>query len=307
MKTNKSKLITASIIVTLATAPVLANEIFSATKNEFKVKVNNREVDIQGYNIEDYTYFKLRDIGKHLGFEVDFKDDTIIINNGQYQSEPKEIKKYKTFSILGDSYSTFEGFVEPSENKLWYPSNSKTPNDVKDFKDTWMSLFAQEYGAELVMNNSYSGSPVCYDGYGQGDTDAKESSYVKRVENLRDAELIIVEGATNDDWAGAQIGEYKYSDWDDADLTTFRPALAYVFDYIKKNHPDSDIVFMLNNGLSTDISESVETICEYYDIALLKLDNISKRSDHPNMQGMTEIKDQLIEFLNKGVSAGSSN
>lgn len=305
MKTNKNKLITAAIVVLLAATPVLANEIFNATKNEFKVMVNDREVDIQGYNVDGYTYFKLRDIGNNLGFDVDFKDNTIIINNERHQSEPK--KKYKTFSILGDSYSTFEGFVEPSENKLWYPSNSKTPNDVKDVNDTWMSLFAQEYGAELVMNNSYSGSPVCYDGYGQGDTDAKESSFVKRVENLRDAELIIVEGATNDDWAGAQIGEYKYIDWDDADLTTFRPALAYVFDYIKKNHPDSDIVFMLNNGLATDITESVETICAYYDIALLKLDNISKRSDHPNMQGMTEIKDQLIAFLNNGVSADSSN
>ena len=162
-----------------------------------------------------------------------------------------------------------------------------------------MNLFAQEYGAELVMNNSYSGSPICYDGYGSGETDSTEFSYVKRVENLKEAELIIVEGATNDCWAGAQIGEYKYSDWNDTDLTTFRPALAEVFDYLKKNHADSDVVFMLNNGLSPEIIESVETICEYYDISLLKLDDISKRSDHPNKQGMMEIKSQLIDFLNK--------
>ena len=285
----------------IAATPVMANEIYKAAKNKFKVMVNNREADIEAYNIDGYTYFKLRDIGKEVGFEVDFKDDTILIDTEteQKSDETKEVKKYKTFSILGDSYSTYTGFVEPAENAVWYPSPDKTPNDVKDVNDTWMTLFAQEYGAELVMNNSYSGSPICYDGYGSGETDSVELSYVKRVENLKEAELIIVEGATNDCWAGAQIGEYKYSDWTEEDLTTFRPALAYVFDYLKKNHANSDVVFMLNNGLSPEIIESVETICEYYDISLLKLNDISKRSDHPNKQGMMEIKNQLIDFLNK--------
>lgn len=68
---------------------------------------------------------------------------------------------------------------------------------------------------------------------------------------------------------------------------------------MKKNYTSSDVVFMLNNGLSPEIIESVETICEYYDVPLLKLQDISKRSDHPNKQGMTEIKNQLIDFLNK--------
>ena len=298
---KRNKLLAIFLAVAVATTPVLANEIYEATRNVFRVMINNQEADVEGYNIGGYTYFKLRDIGKAVGFDVDFSDDTILINSEpeKENGEEKEVKKYKTFSILGDSYSTYTEFVEPANNAVWYPSNANTPNDVKDVNDTWMKLFEKEYGAELVMNNSYSGSPICYDGYGKGETDSVEFSYVKRVENLKDAELIIVEGATNDCWAGAQIGEYKYSDWTDADLTTFRPALAYVFDYLKKNHSSSDIVFMLNNGLSPEIIESVETICEYYDISLLKLDDISKRSDHPNKQGMAEIKNQLIDFLNK--------
>ncbi len=301
MKTNKNKLITIAVAAAVVATPVLANEIYQATKNGFKIMVNNREADIEGYNIDDYTYFKLRDIGEAVGFGVDFKDDTILINTEKEQEseDVKEVKQYKTFTVLGDSYSTYEGFVEPATNAVWYPTSANTPNNVKDVNDTWINLFIKEYGAELVMNNSFSGSPICYDGYGSGETDSMASSYVKRVENLKEAELIIVEGATNDDWAGAQLGEYKYSDWDDTDLSTFRPALAYVFDYLKKNYPNSDVVFMLNNGLSNDITESTETICEYYEVPLLKLENISKRSDHPNMQGMIEIKDQLIDFLNK--------
>ena len=299
MKNRKNNLIAMILAIVLFTMPVMAKEIYEATKNQFKVIIDNKEADIEAYNIGGYTYFKLRDVGKAVGFDVDFKDNNILINSGKEQlsDSSKEIKKYKTFEILGDSYSTYQDFVQPAENAVWYPTSSKTPNNVKDVNDTWMCLFAKEYGAELVMNNSYSGSPVCYDGYGEGITDSKEFSYVKRVENLTGAELIIVEGATNDDWAGAQIGEYKYGDWTDEDLTTFRPALAYVLDYIKKNYPDSDVIFMLNNALSVEITESVETICKHYDVELLKLDNISKRSDHPNMQGMIEIKDQLIGFL----------
>ena len=301
MKTNKNRLIAIIIAVAMVVAiPVLASEIYEATANRFKVKVDNQEVDIEGYNIGGYTYFKLRDIGKKVGFEVDFKDNNIFINteSGNESGEVKEVKKYQTFSILGDSYSTYKDFVMPAANAVWYPTKDSTPNDVKDVNDTWMKLFEQEYGAELIMNNSYSGSPICYDGYGSGETDSVAFSYVKRVENIEPAELIIVEGATNDCWAGAKIGEYKYSNWTEEDLTTFRPALAYVFDYMKKNYPDSDVVFMLNNGLTPEIIESVEIICEYYDIPLLKLDDISKRSDHPNKQGMTEIKTQLINFLN---------
>ena len=300
MKKN-SKVISIFVAMALAATPVIAKEIYEATVNQFKVMVDNQDVDIEGYNINGYTYFKLRDIGDEVGFEVDFKDDNIMISTGVEEDTDvgKEFKKYNTFSILGDSYSTYTEFVEPATNAVWYPSKDNTPNDVKDVNDTWMKLFEKEYGANLVMNNSYSGSPICYDGYGSGETDSTEFSYVKRVENIEPAELIIVEGATNDCWAGAQIGEYKYSDWTEEDLTTFRPALAYVLDYMKNNYSDSDIVFMLNNGLTPEIIESVETICDYYNVPLLKLDDISKRSDHPNKQGMMEICNQLIDFLTK--------
>ena len=52
------------LAMAVAATPVLANEIYNATKNGFKVLVNNSEADIEGYNIDGYTYFKLRDIGK---------------------------------------------------------------------------------------------------------------------------------------------------------------------------------------------------------------------------------------------------
>ena len=44
----------------------------------------------------------------------------------------------KSVSILGDSYSTFEGFVEPASNELWYfATPDPDPTDVDDVKQTW--------------------------------------------------------------------------------------------------------------------------------------------------------------------------
>lgn len=33
---------------------------------------------------------------------------------------PATAQGRKSVSVLGDSYSTFEGYVEPSTNELWY-------------------------------------------------------------------------------------------------------------------------------------------------------------------------------------------
>ena len=40
---------------------------YNAVENTFPIKLNNRDVDIEGYNINDSTYFKLRDIANEVG------------------------------------------------------------------------------------------------------------------------------------------------------------------------------------------------------------------------------------------------
>ncbi len=56
----------------------LAN--LEATPNQFPIKLNGKEISLEGYNINGSTYFKLRDIGDKIGFGVDFADNTININ-----------------------------------------------------------------------------------------------------------------------------------------------------------------------------------------------------------------------------------
>lgn len=208
---------------------------------------------------------------------------------------------YKTFSILGDSYSTFKGYTGPLNNLQWYPpSDSATQgseNDVEDVENTWWHLFANDYKSLLIQNNSYSGSCISYDSYGTGTVDGKNFSFVKRCENLKKAELIIIEGGTNDAWSNVSLGEYKYSNWAESDFETFRPACSYVLDYIKRNNIGAKIIFVLNDGLKSSITESIKNICNYYNVDVLELSNIKKSNNHPNIEGMKQIKEQLINFL----------
>lgn len=54
---------------------------YAVTANPYPVKVNGSETAIEGYNINDETYFKLRDVADAVGgFDVGFSDNTITIN-----------------------------------------------------------------------------------------------------------------------------------------------------------------------------------------------------------------------------------
>lgn len=48
---------------------------YIATENTFPIKLNNNNVNLNGYNVDGSTYFKLRDIADVVGgFNVDFKN-----------------------------------------------------------------------------------------------------------------------------------------------------------------------------------------------------------------------------------------
>lgn len=58
-------------VLTAGAVGVIAAE-YNIYPNPYKVTVNGREVAVEGYNINDKSYFQLRDIGTVAGFTVDF-------------------------------------------------------------------------------------------------------------------------------------------------------------------------------------------------------------------------------------------
>lgn len=197
-------------------------------------------------------------------------------------------------SILGDSYSTYEGYLTPSTNAVWYQvKNAGNKTDVTSVRQTWWHQLISSQGWKLCVNNSYSGSTICHTGY--DGNDYSDRSFLTRMDNLGCPDILFVFGATNDSWSGAPIGEFKYDGIAGGDLWTFRPALAYLLAHLQDRYLGTDIYFILNDGLSAEITSSAKTICEHYGVKCIVLHNIHKISGHPSVKGMKQIADQIKE------------
>lgn len=192
-------------------------------------------------------------------------------------------------SVLGDSYSTFEGFI-PEGNEVWYSANTNG-NDVNSPEQTWWSIMADRNGLIIDRNESYSGATVCFTGY-RGE-DYRDRSFNTRADRLGNPEVIFVFGGTNDDWAKSPLGDYKYGDWTDKDMYSYRPAFAALLSRLKNLYPDALVVNICNSDLRKDITESMDEICRHYDVPNIRLKLIDKQRNHPSKSGMLQIADQV--------------
>ena len=197
-----------------------------------------------------------------------------------------------TYSILGDSYSAYAGYI-PEGNNSSYPISG---NDVDDVSQMWWRKFSDRADMSLELNESYSGSPVCNDCWGR---DYSYRSFVTRMVNLPESDIIFVFGGTNDAEGKSALGDYKYSGWTDDDLDQFRPAYAYMLDWLRENRPRSEIVCIINDlGASyAEYTASMETIAGHYGVRAIKLFDISKVKGHPDRTGMAEIGAQVTDAL----------
>ena len=207
----------------------------------------------------------------------------------------------KSISILGDSYSTFQGYLQPDTNAVWYWDNVEAMNtDVHHVRETWWHQFIKKNGYRLCINNSFSGSTICYSGYktvGPDFTDYSDRAFVTRLDKLGCPDIIFVFGGTNDSWAGSPIGEYKYSGWTREDLFSFRPAMACLLEKMIDHYPNVKIYFLLNDDLREEIDESVKAICSHYEVDLIELVDIHKINGHPSVKGMRQICEQIEAYI----------
>lgn len=269
--------------------------------------------DSNGNAIERFSskdYVDVTDNVAYVSFDYNKNYECMLVKGGytgRFYAVGEQLKlntkHYGTFSIIGDSYSTFEGYLKDEKAGAWYPADSTKPdNDVTKVDETWWYQFANSYGCALLANNSWTGTTIGYDSYSEGLDDGKETSFLKRYNNLDKPELIFIFGGTNDEWASNDtgrtdfLGNYKYSDFTETDFEYFRPSLAKLIDGIKHYNIGAKIVFVLNSGL-VKISESVETICNHYGIDLIKLNNIAKGNSHPTIDGMKTIANEIEWFL----------
>lgn len=206
----------------------------------------------------------------------------------------------KKVSVLGDSYSTFGGFMSPSTNLCWYngpDGGTEKKNNVKRVEQTWWHLLITQMGYQLERNNSYSGSTICCTGYRKDDF--SDRAFITRICNLGNPDIILVFGGTNDSWAKSPIGEYQYENWTKQSLFYFRPAFAYLLHHLQELYPDAKVYNLINSGLSQAVVSSMQTICHHYGIQSIQLYQIDKQLGHPSVQGMKSISEQVMAAIGK--------
>lgn len=199
-------------------------------------------------------------------------------------------------SILGDSYSTFKGYVVPDSNYVWYPQENPANNDVQDVRQLWwQQLIRNHQGYRLCQNNSFSGATICHTGY--DGADYSDRSYCTRLWNLGSPDVILVFGGTNDTWAKSPIGDFQYGNWQKGDLYKFRPAMAYVLENLQNRYPGVRIYVIINDILSDEVTASMKTICQHYHVSYIQLHDIDKQWGHPSQKGMQQIAEQVAAAL----------
>lgn len=214
------------------------------------------------------------------------------------------MKNFGKILILGDSYSTFEGYI-PAGFAPYYIKDTDQRSDVCKMEQTWWGRLVAETGSELVLNSSYSGTTICHTGY-NGD-DRSDISFTARLEKLFDEgffednkiDTIFIFGGTNDFWAGSPLGEVMTADWQKQDLYSVFPAFCYMLDLLKKKLPDVRIVKIINTELGPEITEGLAEISASYGIDCIRLKWIDKIQGHPSIRGMEKIKDQIIAYFDK--------
>lgn len=212
--------------------------------------------------------------------------------------QPAEIK----FSVLGDSYSSYEGYVDPETNDPW-PHYAEI--GVTSVEQMWWYKVANKMGWPVEMNNSFSGTLISNYRDFEGGSYYSQYSFIRRMDNLGNPDVIFIFGATNDVWQDAPFGEYVYSDWTEEQLCSFRPALAYLLDNVKRLYPKAKLYFLLETdpcpgGISEEtrlnLIKSAHQITNHYGVDCIDL-TIHKDWWHPDVQGQKDIARQVIEVL----------
>lgn len=198
-----------------------------------------------------------------------------------------------SISILGDSYSTFVGYI-PSGHISYYPDPEKVA-DVLCVEDTWWYQLMQLRNMHLLINDSYSGSTVC--------RNVREhlpvtSAFVERMFyslSAREESLacIIVFGGTNDSWIEREVGQPIYKDWTIDDLQKVIPSYCYLLDYISRQNPDATIVCVINSELNPEIQGGMLNAGKCYGAICVELKGIQKENGHPSKVGMQQIAAQI--------------
>lgn len=146
----------------------------------------------------------------------------------------------RSLSILGDSISTYEGYI-PERSAVFYPFQG----DVTDVSQTWWARLLEDTGMELCSNGSSSGSTcvgdsLCIDEPKYGCSDYRISQLTGTEGKMPD--VIIVYMGTNDLLNGSELGDNDGTKLvEEGMIKNFSDAYTMMLDKLESNYPAAQI------------------------------------------------------------------
>ncbi len=267
------------------------------------------------------------------------------VASAQEEIEQQNVFNNKTISILGDSISTYanvsSGLAADTtnttiKNNRVYYTDGRT--DVT-LNDTWWMKAAEALGAEILVNNSYSGTTI-FSPFSDND----ELGYLSRPYNLHDntgenagqePDIIAIYMGTNDvSYHKSRLGSFEDINFDTlirtvkgstvyAKPNTSCEAYAIMLHKIQRTYKNAEIYCFTSlprltenssdNAITDGFNKSIIKIAEYFNCFIVDLYNDSgftedtrtlKRyySDgyiHPNKKGMNAISNAFLSSVYK--------
>ena len=273
--------------------------------------IDYQEPMAQGLNVDLYRILqdsKYTDLKLFLLKEAALKEVKV-----EYQD--------KRFSILGDSISTYSGWI-PEGYAQFFPMDGV----VENVNDTWWKMLMDDTGLQFCANSSSSGSTCVGDSLSVDDPKYACSNY--RIDALigKDGsypDVIIVYMGTNDLLTGAPLGENDGTQpVDEGTVVTFSDAYSLILDKLKSQYPGAQIfcctlaqigdwgvkkpfeTFVNSLGLTAeDYSRRIEIIAENKEVNVVDLigcgiteDNMQRYvidGVHLNTSGMKLVRDAV--------------
>lgn len=182
--------------------------------------------------------------------------------------------KGKTVSIVGDSISTFSGYI-PSGYESFYPTSAiaqQGTGSLTKVEQTWWYQLCKESGLTLLTNASWSGSWVT--GSSTSTTNAKCAASTKRVNDLVNSvgtkpDIIICYIGINDLFNSDVISRgVTLGDWtpdmtivEEGNIMQFSAAYGLMLKKIITAYPDAKVFCctLLTTGRTYKDTDGVET------------------------------------------------
>lgn len=219
--------------------------------------------------------------------------------------------KFRTFSVLGNSISTYSGYIPSGYANYYTPSRLSV-------EDTWWMLLSAKEDLELASNASWAGSSVANKSGKNANSFFTSEMRINALAVNGIPDVIFILGGTND-WGdnSGYLGDYPIND--NYDLKTFRGAYSYLVVQLKKKYPNTSIICCSiiprrqsrtqknSSGVTQmDIDESIKYICNLYNVHFIDMSVCGIEQNigaftidglHPNKDGMAIISEYIYNQM----------